>query len=144
MAEPAGGRAVEVTDALAAARAELAAAERHLRRLDEQTADLAGELERFQGPWCREQAPCRFGASSETANASLHVDAPPAPGDGGCVRGRRRARRARSADRVGSLPITVDTSSARDGLLLRCRSTAPGGLCTNTGMHFGLTQVPVR
>jgi hypothetical protein len=45
MAEPAGGRAVEVTDALAEARAELAAAERHLRRLDEQTADLAGELE---------------------------------------------------------------------------------------------------
>jgi hypothetical protein len=45
MAEPAGGRAVEVPDALAEARAELAAAERHLRRLDEQTADLAGELE---------------------------------------------------------------------------------------------------
>jgi hypothetical protein len=45
LAEPAGSRAVEVTDALAEARAELTVAERHLRRLDEQTADLAGELE---------------------------------------------------------------------------------------------------
>jgi uncharacterized protein (DUF3084 family) len=36
--------AVEVTDALDQARAELTAAEQHLRRLGEQTADLAGEL----------------------------------------------------------------------------------------------------
>jgi len=33
-----------VTNALADARAELSSAEEHLRRLDEQTADLAGEL----------------------------------------------------------------------------------------------------
>ncbi|MGO9898759.1 MAG: hypothetical protein ACLP0J_03465 [Solirubrobacteraceae bacterium] len=45
LAEPAGGRAVEVSDALAEARAELHAAERHLRRLGEQTADLAGGLQ---------------------------------------------------------------------------------------------------
>jgi len=34
-----------VTDALADARAELRTAEQHLRRLDEQTADLASELD---------------------------------------------------------------------------------------------------
>ena len=33
-----------MTNALADARAELSTAEEHLRRLDEQTADLAGEL----------------------------------------------------------------------------------------------------
>ncbi len=41
---PAGGTAVEMTNAIADARAELSTAEKHLRRLDEQTADLAGEL----------------------------------------------------------------------------------------------------
>jgi hypothetical protein len=45
LAEPAGSRAVEVTDTLAETRAELTAAEAHLRRLDQQTADLAAELE---------------------------------------------------------------------------------------------------
>ncbi len=45
LAEPAGSKAIEVSDALAEARAELHAAERHLRRLDEQTADLAEELQ---------------------------------------------------------------------------------------------------
>ncbi|MDQ3676073.1 MAG: hypothetical protein M3401_04595 [Actinomycetota bacterium] len=44
LAEPAGSTATEVTKALADARAELSTAEEHLRRLDEQTADLAGEL----------------------------------------------------------------------------------------------------
>ena len=44
LAEPAGSTADEVTNALADARAELSTAEEHLRRLDEQTADLAGEL----------------------------------------------------------------------------------------------------
>jgi hypothetical protein len=45
LAEPAGSTAVEVTNALADARAELRTAEQHLRRLDEQTADLASELD---------------------------------------------------------------------------------------------------
>jgi hypothetical protein len=45
LAEPAGSTADEVTNALADARAELRTAEEHLRRLDEQTADLAGELD---------------------------------------------------------------------------------------------------
>lgn len=45
LAEPAGSKAAEVTEALAEARAQLMAAQEHLRRLDEQTADLAGELE---------------------------------------------------------------------------------------------------
>jgi hypothetical protein len=40
------------------------------------------------------------------------------------------------------LRISVDSSGARDGLLLALRSTAPGGLCTSTGMHFGLTELP--
>jgi hypothetical protein len=45
LAEPAGSTADEVTNALADARAELRTAEQHLRRLDEQTADLASELD---------------------------------------------------------------------------------------------------
>ena len=45
LAEPAGSRAGEVTVALADAHEELTAAQRHLHRLDEQTANLAGELE---------------------------------------------------------------------------------------------------
>ena len=44
LAEPAGSTAVEVTEALADARAELRRAEEHLQRLDQQTADLADEL----------------------------------------------------------------------------------------------------
>ena len=44
LAEPAGSTAVEVTEALADARAELSRAEEHLQRLDQQTADLADEL----------------------------------------------------------------------------------------------------
>jgi signal transduction histidine kinase len=44
LAEPAGSTAVEVTEALADARAELSRAEAHLRRLDQQTAGLADEL----------------------------------------------------------------------------------------------------
>ena len=43
LAEPAGSTAVEVSAALDA-RAELDSAQKHLRRLDEQTADLAAEL----------------------------------------------------------------------------------------------------
>jgi len=39
LAEPAGSRAIEVTDALAGAREELAAAHAHLLRLENQTAD---------------------------------------------------------------------------------------------------------
>jgi threonine dehydrogenase-like Zn-dependent dehydrogenase len=46
-------------------------------------------------------------------------------------------------DRLAAFPITVDANSARDGLLLALRSTAPGGLCTSTGMHFGLTKLPL-
>jgi hypothetical protein len=42
---PRASTAVEVTNALTDARAELRSAEEHLRRLDEQTADLAGELD---------------------------------------------------------------------------------------------------
>jgi hypothetical protein len=45
LAEPAGSTAVEVTNALADACAELNNAEKHSRRLDEQTADLANELD---------------------------------------------------------------------------------------------------
>ena len=45
LAEPAGSTAVEVSAALADARAELSSAAAHLGRLDEQTADLADELE---------------------------------------------------------------------------------------------------
>jgi len=45
LAEPAGSSAVEATAALAEARADLLAAERHLHRLDEQMPDLAGELQ---------------------------------------------------------------------------------------------------
>ncbi|MGZ6693281.1 MAG: hypothetical protein ACXVHQ_38510, partial [Solirubrobacteraceae bacterium] len=44
LAEPSGSKAGEVAGALAAAREELAAAQRHLDALDEQIADLAGEL----------------------------------------------------------------------------------------------------
>ena len=44
VAEPAGSTAVEVTEALAEARAELSRAEEHLQCLDQQTADLADEL----------------------------------------------------------------------------------------------------
>jgi hypothetical protein len=44
LTEPTGSRAVEVTDTLAEARAELSTAQRHLQQLDEQTADLAAEL----------------------------------------------------------------------------------------------------
>ncbi len=44
MAEPSGSRADEVTDALATAREELAAAQQHLDALDQQMTDLAGEL----------------------------------------------------------------------------------------------------
>ena len=44
LAEPSGSKAGEVAGALAAAREELAAAQRHLDALDEQMADLAGEL----------------------------------------------------------------------------------------------------
>ena len=44
LAEPAGSTAVEATAALADARAQLDSAREHLRRLDEQTADLAAEL----------------------------------------------------------------------------------------------------
>ena len=44
MAEPSGSRADEVTNALATAREELAAAQQHLDTLDEQMTDLAGEL----------------------------------------------------------------------------------------------------
>ena len=45
LAEPAGSTAVEATTALADARAQLDSAQEHLRRLDEQTADLAAELD---------------------------------------------------------------------------------------------------
>ena len=45
LAEPAGSTAVEATTALADTRVQLDSAQEHLRRLDEQTADLAGELE---------------------------------------------------------------------------------------------------
>ena len=45
LAEPAGSRAGEVTVALADAHEELTAAQRHLHHLDEQTANLAVELE---------------------------------------------------------------------------------------------------
>ena len=45
LAEPAGSRAGEVTVALADAHEELTAAQRHLHRLNEQTANLAVELE---------------------------------------------------------------------------------------------------
>jgi hypothetical protein len=44
LAEPSGSHAGEVADALAAAREELVAAQRHLDALDDQMADLAGEL----------------------------------------------------------------------------------------------------
>ena len=44
LAEPSGSKAGKVAGALAAAREELAAAQRHLDALDEQMADLAGEL----------------------------------------------------------------------------------------------------
>jgi hypothetical protein len=44
LAEPTGSQAGEVAAALAAAREELAAAQRHLDALDDQMADLAGEL----------------------------------------------------------------------------------------------------
>jgi hypothetical protein len=44
MAEPSGSRANQVADALATAREELAAAQRRLDALDEQMADLAGDL----------------------------------------------------------------------------------------------------
>jgi hypothetical protein len=44
MAEPSGSRADEVSDALATAREELAAAQQHLDALDQQMTDLAGEL----------------------------------------------------------------------------------------------------
>ena len=45
LAEPAGSRAGEVTVTLADAHEELTAAQRHLHRLDEQTANLAADLE---------------------------------------------------------------------------------------------------
>ncbi len=45
LADPAGSSAVEVSEALAEARGGLRAAERHLRRLHEQTADLAGAFD---------------------------------------------------------------------------------------------------
>ncbi len=62
LADPAGSSAVEVSEALAEARGGLHAAERHLRRLHEQSADLAGafdsgsvaltlELVAASGPW---------------------------------------------------------------------------------------------
>jgi hypothetical protein len=44
LAEPSGSRAGELAGAMAAARQELAAAQRHLDALDEQMADLGGEL----------------------------------------------------------------------------------------------------
>ena len=44
LAEPAGSTAVEVTDLLAEARAELSTAQGHLRRVDQQTVSLASEL----------------------------------------------------------------------------------------------------
>jgi hypothetical protein len=43
-AEPSGSSAAEVTDALATAREQLAAAQEHLEVLDRQMTDLAGEL----------------------------------------------------------------------------------------------------
>ena len=46
-------------------------------------------------------------------------------------------------ERVGSLPITVDVDGARGGLPLALRSTAPGGLCTSSGMQLGLTELPL-
>jgi hypothetical protein len=48
-------------------------------------------------------------------------------------------------ERVGLLPITVDVDvdGARGGLPLALRSTAPGGLRTSSGMHLGLTELPL-
>ena len=45
-------------------------------------------------------------------------------------------------ERIEAFPITVDANSTREGLLLALRSTAPGGVCTSTGMHFGVTDLP--
>lgn len=46
-------------------------------------------------------------------------------------------------DRLGRFPITVNTSSTRDGLLLTLRSTEPDGVCTDTGIFVEDVPMPL-
>ena len=45
--------------------------------------------------------------------------------------------------RLGPYPITVDASARADGLALALRSTAPGGICTSTGIYWGDVPMPL-
>ena len=45
--------------------------------------------------------------------------------------------------RLGSYPITVDSSGDQRGLALALRATAPDGLCTSTAIYFEDPRVPM-